>query len=257
MSQPNPISQPWRVAVTRDEPVDGPLSAALRGHGFVPIACPVLVATGPGDPAALVHAASRLGDYHWVVCASARGVAALQHARAEAWPAGLRTAAVGPVTAGALHAAGVEPPPVLVNDGGADALWTALASADAWPGRRVLVPTTPGGRAVLARQLRAAGANVDEVEAYRMMPRDTDAIASDWRAARPGAVIVASPRVAHLLVAAVGVGALTALHAVVAIGTTTAGALRDLGCACTIASATTFSSAVTALAQRREAEVQA
>jgi uroporphyrinogen-III synthase len=72
--------------------------------------------------------------------------------------------------------------------------------------------------------LRSAGARVDEVEAYRMLPRPPDLIAATWKALAPDAVVLASPFTAQTLVRSIGPRALTGLRAVVAIGPTTAAA---------------------------------
>jgi len=244
---------PWRVAVTRDEGRDGPLTQALKAEQFVPVACPVLVEVPPADADAVVDAAARLDDYAWIVCASARAVRALAAARGRSWPRAVRTAAVGAGTAAALRRHGAAPP--LVADGdGAEALWTALRTADAWPGRRVLVATTPGGRRTLIEALTTAGADIDTVEAYRMEARPAVAIATDWAAAAPEAAIVASPRVAEALVAAVGATALTGLRGVVAIGETTARALTNAGVAHVVADQADFRATARALAAVRLAE---
>ncbi|MGE0816352.1 MAG: uroporphyrinogen-III synthase [Vicinamibacterales bacterium] len=213
--------------MTRDEGADGALSSALAGAGLFPCRCPLLTEAPPADPRPLARAAAALEAYDWIVVASARSVAALRRA-AGAWPRGVRTAAVGAATARALVEAGATPPP-LVGEGGAEPLWRVLGPAASWPGLRVLVPTTAGGRPFLADALREAGARVDLVEAYRMIPRAPEAIRADWRAAAADAVVVASPRAAATLVAAVGREPLAALRAVVAIGATTAEALAALG----------------------------
>ncbi len=223
-----PAILPWRVAVTRDEDREGPLARALAAHGFVPVPCPVLVETPPADTAALAAAARDLDRVDWVIVASARAVHALTRLRQGPWPAGLSTAAVGEGTARALGAAGVTRPPVVGAGDGAGALWAVLGTTARWSGMRVLVPTTPGGRTDLADHLRAAGADVTTVEAYRMTARPPAAIVADWARGAPEAVVVASARTAETLAAAVGVAALRALP-VVAIGTTTAAALDRLG----------------------------
>lgn len=219
----------------------------------MPVACPVLTEAAPGDPDALLASSRSLERYDWMVVASARAVRAVAAARDTHWPSALRTAAVGVATAQALTDAGAVVTPVVAPEGGADPLWDILSGAAAWPGTRVLVPTTPGGRTVLAERLRAAGATVDEVEAYRMVPRALAEIAREWRAAAPDGAVIASPRVAHTLVAALGAGRLSSLHAVVAIGASTAAALAALGVTCVVAEATTFTSAAAALAAQRDA----
>ena len=251
----------WRVAVTRDEGPDGPLTRALVREDLTPVRCPVLVEAPPADPAALTDVAARLADYDWIVCASARGVRALLEARPAphaggelAWSAGLRTAAVGAATAQALTEAGVGHPPVVGDGDGAEALWRTLAPLADWTAARVLVVTTPGGRSELIDALRAAGARVDAVEAYRMAPRPAAAIAADWTASAPDAAIIASPRTAEALAAAVGAATLARLAAVVAIGPTTARALDALGVRAVTPPRADFTLVARTLADLRAAE---
>jgi uroporphyrinogen-III synthase len=215
----------WRVAVTRDEGPDGPLSRALRDVGLEPVWCPVVREQPPQDPRALAAAAARLDEYDWLVFASVRAVAALMSARTQPLPRGVRTAAVGARTAEALIAAGADPVPLVADEAGADALWAVLRGSGTWCGRRVLVLTVPGGRRVLIDGLRSAGARVDEVEAYRMLPRAPEEIADVWTRLAPDVVVLASPSAVQALAAAVGPATLGRLRAVVAIGPTTAAAL--------------------------------
>ena len=181
---------------------------------------------------------------------------ALRRSRAAAWPRGLRTAAVGGATARALVEAGAEPPPLVADEGGADALWPVLRDADRWPGRQVLVPTTPGGRRVLMDRLRDAGAVVDEVEAYRMCRRSPDALVGAWHEAAPNAAVIASPAAAETLVDAIGAPALRQLRAVVAIGRTTADALSHHEVPCLVAGRTDFAEAARRWQPHRAAEVR-
>ena len=247
---------PWRVCTTRDEPSTGPLAEALRAHGFIAVACPVAREVPADDPGPLISAAARLERYSWVVCASARSVAALQRARTAPWPRGLRTAAVGDATARALLVAGADPAPLVGDEGGADALWAALQDADQWPGRRVLIPTTPGGRRLLIDRLSEAGALVEAVEAYRMQKLPPQAIFGVWHDAAPNAAVIASPSAAEALVEAIGTPALARLHAVVAIGSTTAETLTRLGLPALIAGHTDFAEVARTLAAHRAAEVR-
>ena len=241
----------WRVAVTRDEPKAGPLGSALRESGFSPVTCVVMDEHRPANATALVNAAASLEQFDWVIVSSARAVAALAGARATRWPRAVRTAAVGARTAEALVAAGADPAPLVGAGEGADALWTALSALE-WTNRRVLVPTVPGGRRVLAEALRAAGAIVTEVEAYRMAPRAPERIRADWHAARPDAAVIASPSVASTLVEALGPGGLSALKAVVAIGPTTAATLAAAGVPHHVAPRADFHEAARTLAALRD-----
>jgi uroporphyrinogen-III synthase len=250
----DPSSAPrWRVAVTRDEPAGGPLARALEAAGFIAVPCPILVAQPPPDPGALARVAGGLDAFDWVVVASARAVTALAGARGGRWPAGVRTAAVGPRTAEALRTLGAWPPPLVGAADGAESLWARMREADTWPGRRVLVATTPGGREFLADALRDAGAAVEELDAYRMAPRPMAAIAADWTAAAPDAAVVASPRVAATLIMAVGTTTLARLRALVAIGPTTAAALTRAEVGCAVADRADFGEVARTLADLRDA----
>lgn len=246
------MAQPkWRVAVTRDENDRGPLSSALRGEGFVPVRCVVMEEAPCPAPAALEAVATNLDAFDWIICSSVRAVSALAGARTEAWPRGVRTAAVGARTAAALVSVGADPEPVLGQSEGADALWAELAKME-WTNRRVLVPTVSGGRRVIGESLRRAGALVTEVEAYQMLPRPADRIRADWNAASPDAAVFASPSAVTLLVAALGGDALAALAAIVAIGPTTAAALAAAGVPGGLAAHADFREAARTLARRRD-----
>lgn len=231
----------WRVAVTRDEPADGPLSAALRAVGLDVVTCPVIEERPPRDPEDLDTAASELQSYNWAIFASRRAVEAVVRARRPhgPWPAGLRTAAVGSSTAAALTVACANPPPLVADEAGADPLWSLLEKQD-WRGVRVLLPVVAEGRQTIIDGLRQAGADVTVVEAYRMVPRVPREIADQWRRALPQAVVIASPSTANALVNAVGREALAALAAIVAIGDTTAAAIRMHTLDCAVSPAADF-----------------
>lgn len=241
----------WRVAVTRDEPPTGPLHHALRGQGFAPVSCVVTEEHRCVDPAALKKASAALHDYDWVICASARAVRALIRERSTPWPRGLRTAAVGESTAQALVEAGADPAPIVASDSGAQALCARLLTLDAWSGRRVLVPTVAGGRRDVVEGLSAAGAHVEEIEAYRMLVRKAWKIRAAWSRGIPEAVVIASPSVVNALVGALGVSALLHLKAVVAIGATTARALAAHGVPAETPSGARFEQAARRLAELR------
>jgi uroporphyrinogen-III synthase len=241
--------RPWTVAVTRDEPPEGPLHHALRLQGARPVSCTILESRPPEDPAPLARAVAELASYAWMICASARAVAAILDLRPGPLPRGLRTAAVGAATARALAGAGADPLPVVATDSGSEALTRLLLTLDDWGSRRVLLPRARDGRRDLAERLRASGAVVDEVEAYQMLPRPDGAIVEDWNNAQPDAVVIASPQVAETLARVLGAEALNHLEAVVAIGPTTAAALSDLGITAAIPSTSSFPHAARSLAE--------
>lgn len=218
-----------RVAVTRDEGADGPLSRALWRCGLEPVSCPVLSYVPPMEHAALRRAAGGLERYHWLIVASARGIDGLLVARHHRpLPPGLRTAAVGRRTAMALARAGAGEP-IVTGTGGSVELIERLRLADQWPGRRVLIPRAEAGGSIIEGALRDLGAVVNVVVAYRSIVHPPPFVACVWDHARPDAVVIASPSAARALVEAVGTDSLARLRAVIAIGATTGAALARLG----------------------------
>lgn len=102
----------------------------------------------------------------WLVVTSETGVAILWDEIGERSAlAGIRVAAVGPATSAALRAGGVTATLVAAGQT-AEALAEELAVRRV-AGAAVLVVAARGGREVIAPRLRAAGATVTVVEAYR------------------------------------------------------------------------------------------
>jgi len=164
----NELQPTGRVLIARphDQAID--LVAALAAAGLQPLVVPA-IAIEPVEPGGeLDRAILELHRYAWVVVTSANGVAAIDQARARVGrdTAGLgatRFAAVGRATADALRAAGFrvdhQPP-----HSSADAL---AGSIPLRHGDRVLVPRTDLADDRLPDALRARGAEVDSVVAYR------------------------------------------------------------------------------------------
>ena len=214
--------------------LDAVYADALRALALDPVAMPVTRCVPPADPAALPAALAR-GDHAAIVVASARAADAVIAARGdlplpEVW-------AVGPATARTLAAAGIAAhvPPVAKDSA---TLAHALITARSLAGRRVLVPRAEDGRDEAIDALRAAGAEVEAVVAYR-----TVAVAAGDPAIARGLELLARGEAAVCAVFAPSQAA--ALDAViplatlatrfVAIGETTARSLRDRGIVCVAA----------------------
>jgi uroporphyrinogen-III synthase len=160
-----------RIAVTRAEEQAGALLARLRALGADPIASPAIAIVPPDDFAPLDAAISRLAQYDWLIVTSANGVhallermAALGHVPAEL--AHLAIGAIGPATADALVGYGLHAgfvPTAYVAE-------AILAEIGDVAGKRVLLPRADIAREALAAGLRAKGAAVDEIAAYRTVP---------------------------------------------------------------------------------------
>ena len=192
------------------------------------VAMPVTRSAPPPDPDAIARALAR--PYAAIVVASARAAEAVKHAPGEIW-------AVGPATrrvlAHAIHPDGVRD---------AAGLARALVAARSLAGARVIVPRAEDGRTEAIEILRAAGAEVDDVIAYR-----TVAVGAGDPAVAAGRELLASHAAAACCVFAPSqVAALLAIvgplagipTAFCAIGETTAAALRAAGIARPIVAAT-------------------
>ncbi len=165
-----------RVVVTRPRERAGSLVAALEAEGAEVVLLPMVEVVPPADPAPLEAAAARPGDWDWVVFTSVYGVRALRDAaggRSDRTrpdrPDRPKCACVGEATAAAARAAGW-PPDLVPPRASAGALVAALAARTELRGARVLLPRASDARPELPAALRAAGAAVTEVVAYRKVP---------------------------------------------------------------------------------------
>lgn len=170
-----------RILLTRDPGRGAGYHEALRSAGAEPIFDPLQTQAPTSDPAALTAALRALaaGDYDWLVLTSARAVDALA-AGSPVAVGGARVAVVGRATARRAEAAGlrVDLCPEQESAAGLLAQWPSPgAPSPAGPHRsapspapRVLLPVSALAPDTLADGLRARGARVDRVEAYRMVP---------------------------------------------------------------------------------------
>lgn len=154
-----------RILVTRPNGQAGDLADHLRHRGFAPAIVPTVRIEVA--PAADLDAVLRsLEGADWLVVTSANGAQALAERLAgmnSRLPHGLRVAAVGPVTADALRAAGI--PVDHVPDE-----YLTLAIADGLgdvAGRRIVLVQADAAAPDLRDTLVDRGALVEEVLAYR------------------------------------------------------------------------------------------
>jgi uroporphyrinogen-III synthase len=221
-----------RVLVPRPRARAEQLCFLLEDEGAEVLAVPLLELEAPTDSRPLQAAAELLRRFGWVAFASERGVTALVEASRTAGTLDvLRTrklAAVGPGTAAALGAHGLEATlvaSVSTGEGLAEALVPRLA-----PGEVVLLPAAEDGRRELEDELRAAGVGVERVAAYRSRPVGSEP--EGWAevvAHPPRCVLFGSPRTVEAFLALPGAEALVRRVRAVAVGPTTATALRGRG----------------------------
>jgi uroporphyrinogen-III synthase len=184
------------VVITRPRQQAGPLADAVAALGRTPVVLPLLDISPLDDPAPLRAALSDLGRYALVAFVSPNAIeAAFAHIDA-AWPAQVAIGVVGASSRAALarHGVGdatariVSPLDPACSDSEhlLEALDGALGLASL-RGRRALVVRGDGGRELLPDALRAAGAEVETVAAYRRaVPALTPALAASLRALLPG-----------------------------------------------------------------------
>jgi uroporphyrinogen-III synthase len=181
-----------RIVVTRAEHQSEGLAAAFSRAGARVELLPLLAVVPPADPRALQQAAAEASHYDWIVFSSANAVEAfLPRVKG---PLTAQVAAVGPATAAALRAAGIEPR-LVAGKSEAEGLAAELAPLVA--GRTILLPQAADARPALLAGLTAAGAAVTAVVAYdKRLPAEAAARAAELFAAEPiGWVTFTSPRI--------------------------------------------------------------
>jgi uroporphyrinogen III methyltransferase/synthase len=228
-----------RVLITRPEGQSDEMARALRDCGADPMELPTVQIVPPSDPARFASYALRAGAYQWAIFTSVNGVEAFFSALDEAGRdarvlGGVRVAAIGPATRGALAKRGVRAD-VMPDEYRGEAVFEAMRAVDpALDGKRVLIARAEVAREVLPELLRAAGATVDVVAAYRTLPAAPERFAEirALLAARAIQVIAfTSSSTVERLVEGLGDGGTALLRGVLiaAIGPITAATADKLG----------------------------
>ncbi len=211
---------------------------ALADLGAEALIAPVIRIEFVADSPAMAAAVGQLPQTDWVVFTSVHGVDALMACIARAGGdarmfGGVRIAAVGPATAARLAARGLAAD--LVPDRYlTEALPEALAGRGTLAGRRIMLPRSEIAASALADALRACGAAVTEVAAYRVLPGEPldEALLERLEQGRVDLVLFASPSEVDGFIAAVPSerreGTLPRITAA-AIGPVTERALRAAG----------------------------
>ena len=159
------------VVITRPLAQADGLARAVRAMGRTAEILPLLEIGPVEDPAPLRAALARLRDYAMVAFVSPNAIDAA-FAHLDAWPPEVPLAVVGEGSRAALARHGVAAPGYTIHsplDSAHSDSEHLLLSLDlpAFAGRRVLIVRGDGGRELLADALRAAGAAVEAVAAYR------------------------------------------------------------------------------------------
>lgn len=217
------------VVITRPRAQAEPLAEAVRARGRRAVVLPLLEIAPLADTAALQAALAGLPAYALVAFVSPNAVDAA-FAHLDGWPHGVPIGIVGEGSRAALARHGVTDDNATIHcppDPAHSDSEHLLASLDlsAFAGRRVLIVRGESGRELMADTLRAAGAQVDTVAAYRRsVPQLSNTLAAELGAllAQPNDWIITSSEALRGLAAlvrqldpAAGVGRLHGQHLIV------------------------------------------
>jgi uroporphyrinogen III methyltransferase/synthase len=159
------------IAITRPPEQVKDFARLLEEAGARVTALPSIAIAPLEDMAELDGALEQLDSFNWVVLTSANGVQAMA-ARASAlgqrWTGrgDARFAVIGPATARSLEAHGIHPD-FVPAEYVAEAIAKGLGRLGVGTGHRVLLLRADIARRALADELRAMGAEVVEIAAYR------------------------------------------------------------------------------------------
>jgi uroporphyrinogen III methyltransferase/synthase len=221
-----------RVAVTRARGQNESLLAALDELGGDAIPLPTIEVRPAADPAPQDRAIGSLESYDWLIFTSANGVRFfLEHLdRSGRDLRGLRArlCAIGPATRAALQALHLKVD-LMAEEYVAEGLLSAFSAYDL-TGCRMLLPRAAMARDTVPEGLRARGAHVDVVEAYRtVIPEEAAASAAAiFAERRPDWITFTSSSTVRHFVQIAGAEALRGVK-VASIGPVTSATARSLG----------------------------
>ncbi len=219
-----------RVMVARPESPHDLLAEQLRELGAEVIVQPAIRIGPPADWRPVDAALARLDKFDWLVFSSANGVRYLLDRLTQNgdWRrlGRVKLAAIGPGTADELARYQLRAD-LLPEQFRAESLADALAREA--PGRRFLLARASRGREILAEQLSAAGAAVEQIVVYAStdVERPDPAVAALLRAGRIDWITVTSSAIARSLRGLFGEDLRRAKLA--SISPVTSGVLRELG----------------------------
>jgi len=225
-----------RILVTRAAHQAGKLSDGLRALGAEPVEVPVLEIRPPENPEPLDRALRQFPHCDWLIFTSANTVRAVVE-RAAALGVSIteaqmpQVAAVGDATAAAARNAGFSVA-VVPETYVAESLIASLAEQTA--NQKILLARAEIARDVIPDALRAAGAEVVVVDAYRnVLPESAPALLqAALEVGIDAATFTSSSSVTHLADAARIAGIRFPFTGVpaISIGPITSATLRELGC---------------------------
>jgi uroporphyrinogen-III synthase len=154
-----------RILITRSPHQASALAEEVRELGAEPVFLPTIELAEPSSFGPLDKAIAGLSGFDWLIFTSANAVEVFA-ARGGVPREGLRVAAIGPATAGALEVAGFRVD-LMPSSAVAESLVDGLQAVSNVRDTRFLLVRAEVGRELLPETLRAAGAEVTVVAAYR------------------------------------------------------------------------------------------
>lgn len=227
-----------RVLVPRAEEQRTELLLRLSRAGAEPVSVPLMRFEPTRRPEELRSALEGASAYDWLIFTSANAVRfSAPHLEgltsADARSGRPRIACIGPATARAAKAAGLQVELTPAESSVPEELARSLGERSRLAGARILLPRAAEPRDELRQTLAAAGAKVHCVEAYlNGLPPDAGPELRSALEAGLDAVLVTSPSTVERLACLLGESVLSALAKsaqIVCIGPSSAGALRDHG----------------------------
>lgn len=193
-----------RVVVTRAAEQSRELVRALEEKGAVPVVLPLVAFAPPDNLVELDRAIREMARCDWVFITSQNALRAVQE-RCQAISLDVkaafgrtRVAAVGPATADALKAAGIEVAYIATKHQGVSLAQELSAEVK---DKTVLLPRSDRANPELVEQLKSLGATVMEVVAYKTVsPDDTALVRARAALNQPlDAILFFSPSAVHHL----------------------------------------------------------
>jgi uroporphyrinogen III methyltransferase / synthase len=241
-----------RIVITRAAAQSEALSKQLSVLGAIPVILPLVAFAEPEDFAPLDEALAQIERFDWVIFTSGQAVRAVV-ARSkqvndplERAGGKLHIATVGPVSAEAVSQADL-PVEYVANTHNGVALAEELGGR--LRDRNVLLPRSDRASPDLPAALKAHGAYVTEVVAYRtLQTSDVDSLhLSRISPGEADAVLFFSPSAVQHFAELAGLGQLRKIQnalAITAVGPVTASALREAGAERLVVAADTTAVAV-------------
>ncbi|XAL99970.1 uroporphyrinogen-III C-methyltransferase [Phycisphaeraceae bacterium D3-23] len=228
-----------RVVVTRTRQQSSSLKRQLEDLGAEVLEAPTIRIAEPraADARRLATSVEQIESYGWVILTSANAVDALAESIAGAGRdsrslAGVRFACIGGATADRLHERLNIVADFVPSRAVSDSFIAEFPATHDLAGVRLLLPVADIAGPAIARRLRDAGADLDEVTAYRTLPVESlpDAVVEAFRAGDIDWVTFTSSSTATNLVALLGDDAPALSRCKLAsIGPKTTMALADAG----------------------------